>query len=118
MTDWNHLKLKKKRTCTSKTQATHTNLGYPVLQICNFLNYLGNTGFVVGGSLCLVLELPLILCLATQLLVQLFLVFISGFKRSLVSVFQAVQLIPDMFYVLIREMSVFQMSVCLLKKKE
>lgn len=103
--------------CTSETQATHTSLWYPVLQICDFLNYPGNTGFVVGGSLCLVLELPFILCLAAQLAVQLFLVIISGFKRSLVSVFQVFQLIPDVFCVLRCEMGVFQKAVCLLKKK-
>ena len=96
---------------TSKTQATHTSLGYSVLQICNFLNYPSNTGFVVAGSLCLVLEFPPILCLAVQLAVQLFLVILSGLKRSLVRVFQVFQLIPDVLNVLKCEMGVFQKAV-------
>lgn len=93
--------------CTSKTQATHTNPRYPELQICNFFNCLGNIAFVVGGSLCLVLELPLILFLVTQLTVQLFCVIISGFKHSVNSVFKVVQLILYLLYVLRCEMSVF-----------
>lgn len=97
--------------CPSETQATHTSLGYPVLQIFDFLNFPGDTDIVVGGSLCLVLELPLILCLATQHSLQLILVIIGGYKRSFVSVFQLFQLIPDVFCVPMCEMGIFQIAV-------